>query len=59
MNRNSQSCLHFSSISGKKVRADFTGGQVTSDAGVLLLRETEKKVGIIDGLSQVIRDERH
>ena len=54
-----QSCLHFSSISGKKVRADFTGGQVTSDAGVLLLRETEKKVGIIDGLSQVISDERH
>lgn len=59
MNRNSQSCLHFSSISGKEVRADFTGGQMTSDAGVLLLRETEKKVGIIDGLSQVIRDDRH
>lgn len=59
MNRNSQSCLHFSSISGKEVRADFTGGQMTSDAGVLLLRETEKKVGIIDSLSQVIRDDRH
>jgi len=59
MNRTSQNCLHFSSISDKEVRADFTGGQMTSDAGVMLLRETEKKVGIIDSLSQVIRDERH
>jgi len=52
MNRNSQICLHFSSISGKEVRADFTGGQMTSDAGVLLLGENEKSVCIIDGLSQ-------
>jgi len=59
MDKSSQNILHFSSISGKEVKADFTGGQMTSDAGVLLLRETEKKVGIIDGLSQVIRDERH
>jgi len=59
MSKSSQDSLHFSSISSKEVRADFTGGQMTSDAGVLLLRETEKKVGIINGLSQVIRDERH
>lgn len=59
MSKSSQDSLHFSSISSKEVRADFTGGQMTSDAGVLLLREIEKKVGIIDGLSQVIRDERH
>lgn len=56
MDKSSQNILHFSSISGKEVKADFTGCQMTSDAGVLLLRETEKKVGIIDGLSQVIRD---
>lgn len=59
MNRNSQSCLHFSSILCKEVKADFSGGQMTSDAGVLLLREIEKKVGIIDCLSQVISDGRH
>lgn len=55
----SQDCLHFSSISSKEVRADFSGGQMTSDAGVLLLRETEKQIGIISSLSRVIRDERH
>jgi len=59
MSKRSQDSLHFSSISSKEVKADFTGGQMTSDAGVLLLREIEKKVGIIDSLSQVIRDERH
>ena len=55
----SQDSLHLSSISSKEVRADFTGGQMTSDAGVLLLRETERQVGIISDLSRVIRDERH
>ena len=55
----SQDCLHFSSISSKEVRADFSAGQMTSDAGVLLLRETERQVGIISDLSRVIRDERH
>ena len=59
MNRNSQSCLHFSSISGKEVRADFTGGQMTPDAGVLLLRETEKQIGILSALSRAITDKRH
>src|SRR3970040_2557351 len=59
MDISSQECLHFASISSKEVRADFTGGQMTSDAGVLLLRETEKIVGIIQDLSRVIKDERH
>src|SRR3990170_8490825 len=59
MDISSQECLHFASISSKEVRADFTGGQMTSDAGVLLLRETEKRVGIIRALSRAIRDNRH
>jgi hypothetical protein len=59
MSISSQDCLHFSSISSKEVRADFSGGQMTSDAGVLLLRETERQVGIISDLSQVIKDGRH
>jgi len=59
MDKYSQSSLHFSSISGKKVEADFTGGQMTSDAGVLFLREVEKGKGLINSLSQVIKDNRH
>ncbi len=33
------------SVSGKKVRVAFRGGSVSSNAGVLLLRETERQVG--------------
>ena len=43
-----QTALSFASVSGKKLVADFDGGMTTSDGGVLLLRELEPKVGIID-----------
>jgi len=59
MNISSQESLHFSSLSSKEVRADFSGGEMTSDAGVLLLRETEKQIGILSALSRVITDKRH
>jgi hypothetical protein len=48
----------FNSISGKKVQANFDGGEITSDAGVLLLSEAEKHVGIIDSFTRCIRDRR-
>jgi hypothetical protein len=59
MEQNKQLSLKFASISGKKVTADFTGGNVTSDVGVLFMRETANKIGIIEQLAQAIQDERH
>ncbi|MBN2287704.1 MAG: transposase [Candidatus Glassbacteria bacterium] len=47
------SYLHFSSISNKQATADFTGSEMTPDAGPLLLRETEKMVGHIETLTKV------
>ena len=49
----------FTSTSGKKVIADFSGEQVTSDAGVLLLREVAERTGLIDRLAHAIEDSRH
>ena len=43
---------------GKKVALNFDGGNITSDAGVLLLRETESQLGIISILTQSIDDAR-
>ena len=43
---------------GKKVALDFDGGNITSDAGVLLLSETESQLGIISMLTQCINDTR-
>lgn len=46
------------SVCGKKVELDFNGGNVTSDAGVMLLSETEQQIGIIRSLSEFIDDSR-
>ena len=59
MEENKQLPLQFASISGKKVTADFTGGDVTSDIGVMAMREIANKIGIIEQLAQAIHDERH
>jgi len=37
----------------EKVKIDFTGGILTSDAGVLFLLEIEKKMGVIKSLASV------
>jgi len=49
----------FKGISGKKVEVDFDGGEVSSDAGILFLRETEADIGIINKVSTAIVDHRH
>ena len=59
MTEDSQLSFRFKMISGKKVTADFTGGDVSSDAGVLLLREVTDKIGIINKLVEAISDPRN
>lgn len=51
--------LVFSSVSGKEVTGVFDEHRVTSDAGVLVLREVEKRIGVIDALTDAIVDSRH
>jgi len=58
MEENTQLEMEFPSVRGKKIVADFEGGVVTSDAGLLLLRETERNVGIIRRLVRCIPDNR-
>ncbi len=41
----------FPAVSGKKVTAAFDGGKITSDAGVLLLAQAEKRLGIAPRLA--------
>ncbi|WP_194932778.1 transposase, partial [Pseudomonas aeruginosa] len=38
--------LHFSPLSRRLVEASFTGGHITSDAGLLLLREVDRQHGL-------------
>ena len=53
-----QATFEFHGLVQRKVKARFDGGKITSDAGVLLLREVEKRTGLIAGLEQCFTDHR-
>jgi len=48
-----------SSVSGKTVVAKFDGGLLSSDGGVLLLREVEQKLRVAERLASCLRDPRN
>ena len=50
--------LLFSSLKRKIIQADFNGGHLTSDAGAALLREVDKRIGLIDAITNCISDPR-
>src|SRR5216684_6881704 len=45
-------------VARKKVSAAFDGGRITSDGGVMLLAQAERRLGIADQLARVIPDGR-
>jgi len=51
--------LLFASLNRKKIQADFNGGSLTSDAGALLLRQLDKRIGLLDAISRCIPDPRN
>ena len=59
MSQYTKQLMFFKAISGKKVEIDFDGGNLSSDAGVLFLRETESDIGIINRVAEAIVDKRH
>jgi len=49
----------FPAVGRKKVIADFDGGRLTSDGGVMLLAAAERRLGIADKLARLIADPRN
>jgi hypothetical protein len=50
--------LEFPVCQGRRVEAAFDGGAVTSDAGVLLLRQADRKLGLLAQVAKRMRDRR-
>lgn len=58
MNEDTLPSFNFPAVARKKVSAAFDGGMLSSDAGVLLLRDIEKELGIAQRLSSCLKDRR-
>jgi Transposase DDE domain group 1 len=51
--------LSFHPVAGHTLRADFEGGALSSDFGVLLLRGIDRQIGLTARLAAAIHDTRH
>jgi hypothetical protein len=54
-----QRTFEFEALGRRKVAARFDGGPITSDAGGLLLREIEQRIGIIQQMAGFFTDHRN
>jgi hypothetical protein len=59
MTQRSTEPVSFSRLGSRRVEADFSGGSLTSDAGALLLRQADKRLGLLDALDAAIPDPRN
>ena len=53
-----QSEFKFPRCKGRKVEASFTGGHVSSDAGVVLLRQADRKIGLTSSVAGALTESR-
>ena len=58
MTQESPIVLPFARLSGNNLQGDFDGGVLTSDGGVLFLRETELHIGVIGRFVEALDDRR-
>jgi hypothetical protein len=49
----------FPAFDRRKIEAGFNGGDVSSDGGVMLLRQVDRKLGLCEALDRVIHDPRN
>ena len=54
----SETKLLFHELDSREVVGRFDGGEITSDAGGILLREVEKRTGILGRMSKCFEDHR-
>ena len=53
-----QTSFEFPSLKKRKVQCDFAGGDITSDGGILLLRQADRMTGLMKAVNAAIADPR-
>jgi hypothetical protein len=51
--------VDFTPLARRQVTARFDAGAISSDGGVILLREVDRRIRLLDRVDQAIRDPRH
>ncbi|WP_250312048.1 transposase [Rickettsia endosymbiont of Oedothorax gibbosus] len=50
--------IYQSKVKNRQIEINFTGGNISSDGGVLLLREADKRLGLTNELAKIFPDKR-
>lgn len=58
MTKCTDSILEFPRCQRRRVQAEFSGGAITSDGGVVLLRQVDQRIGLTERLAQRLPDPR-
>ena len=53
-----QAAFDFPALKRRRVQTEFSGGDITSDGGVLLLREIDRRLGLLQAVDVAIPDPR-
>jgi len=53
-----QEWIEFPAVKRRKVQAAFSGGDITSDGGALLLRDMDRRLGLLESVNRVLHDPR-
>lgn len=51
--------LEFPGFNGRKIEGNFRGGEVSSDGGLMLLKQVDRKLGLTKKLNQTLKDPRN
>ena len=58
MTERKSATIELTGVKRRQVVADFDGGRLTSDAGVVLLREVDRRIGLLDAINESLPDPR-
>jgi len=53
-----QQSFSFPALKRRKIEAEFSGGDITSDGGVLLLRQMDQQLGLMASIDKILQDPR-